>query len=50
MRIWILRHGQAEPMAASDPQRALTAHGRAEVRAMLPLFDDTPLDVTLVSP
>ena len=50
MRIWILRHGQAEPMAASDPQRALTEHGRAEVRAMLPLFDDTPLDVILASP
>ena len=50
MRIWILRHGQAEPMAASDSQRALTEHGRAEVRAMLPLFDDTPLDVILVSP
>lgn len=50
MRIWILRHGQAEPMAASDPQRALTERGRAEVRAMLPLFDDTPLDVILASP
>lgn len=50
MRIWILRHGQAEPMAASDSQRALTEHGRAEVRAMLPLFDDTPLDVILASP
>lgn len=50
MRIWILRHGQAEPMASSDPERALTGQGRGEVRAMLPLFGDEPLDGILASP
>jgi phosphohistidine phosphatase len=50
MRIWILRHGQAEAMAASDPQRALTEHGRVEVKSMLTLLRDEPLDGILASP
>lgn len=31
MRLFVMRHGQAEPVAATDEQRALTNHGRAEV-------------------
>lgn len=50
MRIWILRHGQAESMAASDPLRALTEQGRAEVEAMLQVFGNEPLDAILASP
>ncbi|MBI2381052.1 MAG: phosphohistidine phosphatase SixA [Gammaproteobacteria bacterium] len=31
MRLFILRHGEAEPRASRDEERALTARGRAEV-------------------
>lgn len=33
MRIWILRHGEAERHTANDPDRALTHHGRKDARA-----------------
>ena len=32
MRLWLLRHGEAEPRSASDAARELTAHGRNEVQ------------------
>lgn len=32
MRLWLLRHGQAQADAHSDAARELTAHGRDEVR------------------
>ena len=32
MRLWLLRHGQAEAEARTDAARELTAHGRGEVR------------------
>jgi phosphohistidine phosphatase len=31
MRLYLVRHGEAEPHAASDAQRPLTRHGRAGV-------------------
>ena len=31
MRLYIARHGEAEPQAASDAERPLTRHGRAGV-------------------
>ncbi|MEG5263148.1 phosphohistidine phosphatase SixA [Pseudomonas sp. JDS28PS106] len=31
MKLWVLRHGEAQPKAASDPARELTAHGRDQV-------------------
>ena len=31
MRLWLLRHGEAEPRAATDAERALTRHGRKDV-------------------
>lgn len=35
MRLWLLRHGQAQAEAPSDAARELTAHGRDEVRQAL---------------
>ena len=31
MKLWVLRHGEAEPRANSDAERRLTAHGREQV-------------------
>ena len=31
MKLWLLRHGEAEPHASRDSERRLTAHGRKEV-------------------
>jgi len=50
MRLWILRHGQAEPHAAIDADRSLTPAGQAEVRAMGGLLARQPLDAILASP
>lgn len=30
MRLWLLRHGEAEPRARTDAERSLTPHGRDE--------------------
>lgn len=50
MRLWLLRHGQAEVVAASDSQRALTEVGRDEVRrSARHLLSDLP-QIVLVSP
>lgn len=32
--LYVLRHGEAEPRAPSDAERRLTAHGKAQVRAV----------------
>lgn len=52
MKLWIMRHGEAEPTAARDSERALTAHGRTEVQRMAGLFDpaNLPFDTILASP
>lgn len=50
MRLWILRHGQAEPTADSDASRELTEVGRAEVVSMMQQLTGEPLDKVLASP
>lgn len=50
MRLWILRHGQAEPYAAADAQRQLTEEGRREARLMAGRLAGEPLDIILASP
>ncbi|HDZ57189.1 MAG TPA: phosphohistidine phosphatase SixA [Pseudomonas xinjiangensis] len=50
MKLWILRHGQAHAMAASDSDRALTDDGRAEVTVMARQLAGQQLDVILSSP
>lgn len=50
MRIWILRHGEAEPNAATDAERALTDAGRAEAIHMAEQLAGHSLDVILASP
>lgn len=32
MKLWLLRHGEAEPCARTDAERALTERGRVEAR------------------
>lgn len=46
MRLYLMRHGQAEPSAVSDSQRALTEFGVFQAREMAHLFsEDTPRSV-----
>jgi phosphohistidine phosphatase len=52
MRIFIMRHGQAQPMATSDQLRELTEHGKVEVAKMagVLLEDKLDFDAIYVSP
>ena len=50
MRLWLLRHGQAEPQAASDAARELTAHGRQEVQQAAAQLFGRPLTAIMASP
>lgn len=50
MRLWLLRHGQAVPRAASDAARELTEHGRQEVRQSAAYLLERPLTTILASP
>nr|WP_322939701.1 phosphohistidine phosphatase SixA [Pseudomonas sp. s4] len=50
MRLWLLRHGQAEPQAASDAARELTAHGRQEVQQAAAQLLGRPLTAIMASP
>ncbi|SDG27061.1 phosphohistidine phosphatase, SixA [Pseudomonas benzenivorans] len=50
MRLWLLRHGQAEAQARSDAERALTAHGREEVRQVAVQLQGRRLGAILASP
>jgi len=52
MRIFFMRHGQAEPMAISDQHRELTEHGKIEVAKMagVLLEDKLVFDAIYVSP
>ena len=50
MRLWLLRHGQAEPKARTDAQRNLTDVGRREVEGDAAPLQDQSLQVILVSP
>ena len=50
MKIWIMRHGEAEPHARRDAERELTAHGREQVLRSAAYLIGQPLDCILVSP
>lgn len=50
MRLWLLRHGQAEAQARSDAERALTAHGREEVHQVAVQLQGRRLGAILASP
>lgn len=50
MTLWLLRHGEAEPRARSDAERALTERGRKEVRRSAEHLQGRPLRHILVSP
>lgn len=51
MRLWVLRHGEAEPYGARpDPERALTAHGREEVLRSAAQLIGQPLTAIYASP
>lgn len=50
MRLWLLRHGQAETHAGSDAQRRLTAHGRRGVLQSAAQLIGRPLEAILCSP
>lgn len=50
MRLWLLRHGEAEPLARSDAERVLTKHGRKEVLKAAGHLAGRPLAAILASP
>lgn len=50
MKLWLLRHGEAEPRAATDAERPLTRNGRQEVLQAAARLAGVPLDAIIVSP
>jgi phosphohistidine phosphatase len=50
MKLWLLRHGQAQAQARSDAQRELTPYGREEVLQSLEHLRGCALDAIFVSP
>ncbi len=50
MKLWLLRHGEAEPRARTDAERNLTEAGRLEVQSSASHLKGQPLDAILVSP
>jgi phosphohistidine phosphatase len=50
MKLWILRHGEAESQARSDAERELTAHGREEVLKSAAHLLGQPLTRIIASP
>ncbi|MGY3176084.1 phosphohistidine phosphatase SixA [Pseudomonas sp. MWU12-2312b] len=52
MKLWVLRHGEAEPHGSKhhDSERALTAHGREEVLRSAALLIGQPLTAIYASP
>lgn len=50
MKVWVLRHGEAEAHAARDDQRQLTDHGRKQVLKSAGHLLGQPLDAILASP
>lgn len=51
MKLWILRHGEAEPHGTRpDSERALTAHGREEVLRTAAELIGQPLTAIYASP
>ena len=50
MKLWILRHGEAEGHARTDAERNLTEHGRGEVLRSAAHLIDQPLSAIIASP
>jgi len=50
VKLWILRHGEAEAHARSDDQRNLTEHGRKQVLRSAAHLIGQPLDAIVASP
>lgn len=50
MKLWILRHGEAETHARTDAERNLTAHGRADVLRSAAHLIGQPLSAIIASP
>ncbi|MBF4559354.1 phosphohistidine phosphatase SixA [Pseudomonas sp. p50] len=51
MKLWVLRHGEAEPHGTRpDSERALTAHGREEVLRSAAKLIGQPLSAIYASP
>ena len=50
MKLWVLRHGEAEPRATTDAERRLTAHGREQVLHSAARLLGQPLQAILASP
>lgn len=50
MRLWLLRHGEAEAHARTDAERPLTSRGRAQVLQAAEQLRQEPLQSILVSP
>ncbi|HWD32096.1 MAG TPA: phosphohistidine phosphatase SixA [Pseudomonas sp.] len=50
MKLWVLRHGEAEPRANSDSERRLTAHGREQVLRSAANLLGQDLQAILASP
>lgn len=50
MKLWILRHGEAQPHARRDAERNLTEHGRQQVVRSAAHLMGQPLDCILASP
>lgn len=50
MKLWILRHGEAQQQARSDAERELTEHGRQEVLTSAEHLKGQPLGRIIASP
>ena len=50
MKLWVLRHGEAELRANSDAERRLTAHGREQVVRSAAHLLGQPLQAIIASP
>lgn len=50
MRLWLLRHGEAQRFAPQDALRALTEQGRREVLESTAQLRGRPLEAILASP
>lgn len=50
MRLWLLRHGEAQPNAASDAARALTSRGQDQVRKAALQLEGRPIHQIIASP
>ena len=50
MKVWILRHGEAQAHARTDAERNLTEHGRAEVLRSAAHLIGQPLGAIIASP